>query len=206
LEQDDWQAMTGFHYVYRLRSVNTPKEVYSGLTEFLFKQTRIGKAAWLPALFLLATTAGVQAQYSYTTNPFDTNTITITRYTGPGGAVTIPGTINGKKVTSIGCKAFADSTSLTSATIYDGATSIGDEAFVGCNNLSSITIPASVISIGTGAFCKCINLAGVYFKGNVPDTDWYVFYGAKNTIVYYLPATTGWGTTFCGRPTKLWKP
>ena len=37
--------------------------------------------------------------YTYTTN---NGTITITGYTGPGGAVTIPGTINGLPVTSIG--------------------------------------------------------------------------------------------------------
>jgi len=24
--------------------------------------------------------------------------------------------------------------------------------------------------------------------------------------VYYLPGTTGWGPTFCGRPTALWNP
>jgi hypothetical protein len=28
----------------------------------------------------------------------------------------------------------------------------------------------------------------------------------KNTTVYYLPGTTGWGTNFLGRPTALWNP
>jgi len=28
----------------------------------------------------------------------------------------------------------------------------------------------------------------------------------NNPIVYYLPGTTGWGPTFAGRPTALWKP
>jgi len=45
--------------------------------------------------------AAVQAQFTYTTN---NGTITITGYAGSGGvgAVTIPGTINGLPVTSIG--------------------------------------------------------------------------------------------------------
>ena len=31
-----------------------------------------------------------------------------------------------------------------------------------------------------------------------------MFDGANNATVYYLPGTTGWGTTFGGRPTALW--
>ena len=31
-----------------------------------------------------------------------------------------------------------------------------------------------------------------------------MFYGDNNATVYYLPGTTGWGTTFGGRPTALW--
>ena len=34
----------------------------------------------------------------------------------------------------------------------------------------------------------------------------YVFSGDNNATVYYLPGTTGWGSTFGGRPTVLWNP
>jgi hypothetical protein len=57
--------------------------------------------------------------YIYTTN---TGTVTILGYTGPGGAVTIPDTINGLPVASIGDNAFEGS-SLTSVTIPDSVTS-----------------------------------------------------------------------------------
>ena len=67
-------------------------------------------AVWAGGLFLLALPVVVQAQFTYTTN---NNTITITGYTGPGGAVTIPSTINGLPVTSIGLGAFAGCSSLT---------------------------------------------------------------------------------------------
>jgi hypothetical protein len=33
-----------------------------------------------------------------------------------------------------------------------------------------------------------------------------VFSGDTNATVYYLPGTTGWGSMFGGRPTKLWNP
>ncbi len=65
----------------------------------------LGAARLLPWLLVLALITAVQAQdYTYTTN---NGTITITQYTGPGGAVTIPDTINGLPVTSIGDQAFS---------------------------------------------------------------------------------------------------
>ena len=80
--------------------------------------------------------AAVQAQYNYTTN---NGAITITGYTGPGGAVTIPGTINGLPVTSIGDHAFYYCTNLTNVTIPNSVTNIGDYAFYYCTSLTSVT-------------------------------------------------------------------
>ena len=75
---------------------------------------RLGNACTLPLLLLLALSTVVQAQYTYTN---DNDTITITGYTGPGGLVTIPGTLAGLPVTSIGDYAFQIKASLTSITI-----------------------------------------------------------------------------------------
>ena len=74
----------------------------------------------LVALLCLAPVAA-QAQYEYVTN---NGTITITGYTGPGGDVTIPDTINGLPVRSIGESAFAGCTSLTNVIIGNSVTSI----------------------------------------------------------------------------------
>ena len=51
----------------------------------------------------------------------------------------IPSTHNGKRVTSIGARAFWFCTSLTSITIPDSVTPIGREAFYGCKSLTSDT-------------------------------------------------------------------
>ncbi|MHC1767420.1 MAG: hypothetical protein AB9869_24600 [Verrucomicrobiia bacterium] len=75
----------------------------------------------LVLLVVMSPNAG-QAQFNYETN---NGTITITEYTGPGGAVTIPETINGMAVTSIGAWAFSWCTSLTSVTIPNSVTSEG---------------------------------------------------------------------------------
>src|ERR1039458_2918354 len=95
--------------------------------------------------------------YTCTTN---NGTITITGYTGAGGAVDIPSTINGLPVTGIGISAFAC-----------------------CTGLTDVTIPNSVSSIGNDAFCNCSSLTGVYFMGNAPTPgNWSVFNGANQAI------------------------
>ena len=198
-------------------------------------------------LLLLTLPIVVQAEFTFTTN---NGAITITKYTGPGGAVVIPSTINGLPVTSIGDSAFISCTGLTSVTIGNSVTSIGIEAFGMCTNLTSVTIPNSVTYIGcdafagctslisitipnsvtyiaceafvscTGlasvtignsvthledyAFADCRNLTAVYFEGNAPTSISTVFRDSSNVIVYYIPVTTGWGTTFYGRPTAPW--
>ena len=88
--------------------------------------------------------------YWFDFNINNTNTINIGFYTGTGGAVTIPGTIDAYTVTSIGTNAFQNCTNLTSVTIPDSVTSIGEAAFYDCTSLTSVTIPNSVTSIGTG--------------------------------------------------------
>jgi hypothetical protein len=108
-------------------------------------------ATSLSLLLLLTLPAVMQAQFNYmTTN----GTITITGYSGSGGAVTIPTTIAGLPVTAIG-----------------GVFDIWDNwygAFYECTSLTSVTIPNTVISIGEQAFGWCSSLTSVYFQGNAP--------------------------------------
>ncbi|MGO9202011.1 MAG: leucine-rich repeat domain-containing protein, partial [Limisphaerales bacterium] len=114
-------------------------------------------------------------------------------------SVTIP-----DSVTSIWAGAFDSCTHLTSVTIPSSVTNVGVDAFNYCTSLTSVTIPGSVAAIGQYAFAGCTSLTGVYFQGNAPSADLTVFDGDRNATVYYLPGTTGWGTTFGGLPTALW--
>ena len=106
----------------------------------------------LPLLLLLTLPTVVQAQFNYKTSH---GAITITKYTGTGGAVTIPSTINNLPVTAIGTNAFASCATVTSVTIPNTVTNIGDYAFYSCTSLTSAPIPNSVTTIGNSAFQGC---------------------------------------------------
>jgi BspA type Leucine rich repeat region (6 copies) len=122
--------------------------------------------------------------FTWTTN-YD-NTITITGYTGSGGAVTIPDTITGYPVTTIGYDAFANNNNLTSVTIPDGVTSIQDYAFYSCN-LDSITIGTNVTSIGNYAFADDNYLTGVTIPDSVTNIGNYAFGGIGVLTTVTIP-------------------
>jgi hypothetical protein len=119
-------------------------------------------------LLLLAAPVAVWGQFGYSTNA--DNTLTITGYTGPGGAVTIPTNISGLTVSSIGYHAFYENTNVTSITIPQSVTSIGAYALLLCLDLTTVTIPDSVTSIGEEAFDQCFRLTSIAIPGSV--TNW----------------------------------
>ena len=120
------------------------------------------------------------------------------------GALTIPATIEGKTVTSIGFAAIAECRRLTSVTIGAGVTSIGNYAFSECRSLTSVTIGAGVTSIGNGALYGCKSLDVVTFLGDAPKVEDMVFnFTKRSCTIYRKPEAKGWGDTFGGRPVKL---
>jgi hypothetical protein len=121
---------------------------------------------------------------------------------GLGGSYTIP-----NSVTSIAVEAFYYCTNLASVTIPNSVTSIGNFAFEDCHRLTSVTIPNSLANIGSYAFRGCFSLTSTYFLGNAPPGNGRAnaFRGDPATV-YYLPGTTGWGSTFGSVPAVLWNP
>jgi uncharacterized repeat protein (TIGR02543 family) len=124
-------------------------------------------------LFLAASALYAQSGsangFSYAVNPDNTNTITITAYTGSASVVIIPFAINNLLVTGIGDNAFGNLGNLAGVTIPAGVTSIGDFAFNYCNGLTNIVIPDGVASIGGGAFLQCSALPNVVIPGSVTN-------------------------------------
>jgi hypothetical protein len=158
---------------------------------------------------------------------FDKNQITLIQYPSakPGSFYAIPNSVANiggsafvgaslvsivipNTVTNIGSEAFGWCESLSSISIPSGVTALGEGAFYGCSSLTNATIAASVTTIRDEAFRYCSNLVAAYFQGNPPavyDYPWTVFDSDTN-VVYYLPGTTGWDSTYCDRPTVAWTP
>ena len=137
------------------KNLSSPKPHASSGTTGLLRTTCVMR---LLLLVLLMLPAVVQAQFDYTTQ---NGTITITGYTGPGGAVAIPATINGLPVTSIGGYAFRNRTSLTSITVPSSITNIGSWAFEGCTGLVTMTIGSGVTSMGDIVCSRCTSLTAI---------------------------------------------
>jgi sorbitol-specific phosphotransferase system component IIA len=136
------------------------------------------------------------AQETFTDGDFkftinDENAVTLTAYTGSGGAVTIPGeaTLNGKTypVTAIGNAAFEECISLTSVVIPESVTSIEWAAFGGCLSLTSVEIPNSVTSIGPSAFGGCFSLTSVELPGSITSIEEATFWNCNRLTSVAIP-------------------
>lgn len=106
--------------------------------------------------------------YTYTTNEAG---ITITWYRGSGGAVSVPGKIDGLPVTCIGTYAFANRDSLTGVIMSEGLRGIKSGAFAGCRNLASLTLPSGLTKTGPSAFVAYSSLIDVAIPASVECVD-----------------------------------
>lgn len=125
--------------------------------------------------------------YQYT--QLDNGTVEITRYSGADAAVTIPGELGGKPVSSIGEHAFSYRPNLTELTIPDSVAAIGQQAFLNCTGLSQITLPANVTNIKTNAFAGCTALADIQADSAnaVYASDQGVLYNKAGTELLICP-------------------
>ena len=121
------------------------------------KLTRFTFQPLLAVLLLVGALSAKAAQsgdFTYTAN---STAVTITGYTGAGGAVTIPSAIGGLPVKNVEAP-FAYNSSLTSVTIPNSVTSISDWGFVACGSLTSLVVDAANPSYSS--------VAGVLFNKN----------------------------------------
>ena len=129
-----------------------------------------------------ATTAKAETT---TVNPYEGLSVSngvIGKYSGSGGAVTVPSSLNGQSVTAIGASAFAGS-DVTSVSISQGVTKIGQMSFSDCDKLTSVSIPSTVTDIGDCAFDGCSALKSVTIPQTVTNIGDSAFDGCDGITV-----------------------
>ena len=141
-----------------------------------------GTPGWNSMLGWISTAFWVQFIYT-----IQNGMITITGYTGSGGAVTIPAPSVVCGSPASGTNAFYGPTNLTKITIPSGVTNVGDWAFASCTSLTNIDLPASTLGIGSYAFNFCTSLADVAIPTNTANIGDYAFNACTGLTNIVIP-------------------
>ncbi len=163
------------------------------------------------AMPLMAETEKV-GDYTWTYSDIDGGEVEVQGVSPATGDVTIPATLGGKPVTSIGYGAFHACSGLTSVAMPDsvtyvapyafeycsgllnvamgdGVTTIDSYAFNGCSSLTSIMMPSSVKTIADHAFLDCSLLNSVTIGNGVETIGDSAFEGCSSLFEALLPAS-----------------
>lgn len=112
----------------------------------------------------LLSTLRAQNQFDYTVSD---GVATIVGYSGGGGNIVIPSTIDGFPIRKIAQSAFQADQTITGVEIQDGVEEIGSLAFGGCRALSTVTMANSVRIVGASAFAGTFNLPRLTLSTNL---------------------------------------
>ncbi|MGI6057540.1 MAG: leucine-rich repeat protein [Bilifractor sp.] len=109
--------------------------------------------------------------YKYKINS-DSNSVTITKYTGQEENVTIPAEIDGRPVIAIGDNSFANCKSLSTVQFPNCLESIDMYAFKGCDNLKDVQFPEGLKTIGYCAFTSPL-ITSITIPSTVKELGWF---------------------------------
>ena len=113
--------------------------------------------------------------------------VTITKYKGTGGRVTVPAAIDGNPVDCIGKEAFRFCGSVTHISLPDGIKTVDCYAFSSCDSLETVELPDSITEIQSGAFRFCRLLKKVILPQNVTVISAEMFRGCASLTDVVLP-------------------
>ena len=131
----------------------------------------------------------VLSNYEYTVN---SDSVTITKYTGTLSVLNIPEKINSKNVVCIDGSAFK-SVSVKAVNLPQYIKSLNNSCFYGCSTLEEIYLtPASQVNIGGYAFRNCSKLR-VFGISNIQTIGEYAFAGCSSLTKLELPNVTSIG-------------
>ncbi len=123
----------------------------------------------------------------------DNTTITINSggsskaYLGNDTDITIPSTIDGYTVDSVGAYAFYNCNTIESITVPNTVLSIGDRAFQGCSGVTQFNMGSSVTSLAIACFAYMSSLTDFVIGSSVQTIANDVFYGCSKLESITLP-------------------
>ena len=133
----------------------------------------------MPALAVTAATPIHRCgDYTYVLQADDTAQIVC--WDGPEAEVEVPGTLEGREVTSISEGAFADCGNLKRVTLPETVRDIGEAAFADCVSLCEIVMPEGLKRIGSRAFDRCQVLTRVALPDSIVELGDNPFRGCAN--------------------------
>jgi hypothetical protein len=113
--------------------------------------------------------------------------IIIKKYSGSGGVVVIPSTIEDYSVVSIAGTAFTPGYSYQALTTSLSTVTRYQEGEIGCNAITSVVIPEGVTFIGNGAFRNCENLSSIILPSSLKTVGDGTFAGCKELYNLVIP-------------------
>jgi hypothetical protein len=138
----------------------------------------------ISSLFTLALT-----YYDWNYTILSDTEVEINEYMGDLRDVTVPATIEGRKVTSIGDNAFSGLRWLKSVTIQEGVEEIGNNAFFNNTSLTRVTLPNTLARINYSAFYNCKKLTHILIPVNVAYIGYEAFGACSRLMtVYFMSA------------------
>ena len=111
----------------------------------------------------------VTVNWSYTLNDSDQITdLTCTNPSDLTGSITIPSSLDGKTVVTIGHDAFESATGITEVIIPDSVTEIGYKAFENCTSLNKVDL-GNITSLSFSVFKGCTSLTEITIPKTLKD-------------------------------------
>lgn len=140
------------------------------------------------------TSTGDKVTWSYNLNSSDQITdLVCTNLDAITGVVTIPSTLDGKTVKTIGKNAFVNCVTITGVKFNSNIISIGDYAFAGCVSITSIDLSTSKITtIGTGAFNGCTGMKTLNLGTSLAKISKEAFEGCSGLKTVEMPNTVSY--------------
>ncbi len=128
-----------------------------------------------------STINGVTVNWEYNVNNGNVANLVCKNVSDLSGKITIPSTIDGMTVESLGFEAFKSATGITEVIIPSTIRTIGSDAFRNCTGLTGVDL-GSVETFGGNAFMGCTALESVTIPKTAKDAGYYyaIFNGCTN--------------------------